>query len=174
LFVIPVDARRGQFVLDWKTAAKVPWGVLLLFGGGLSLAAGFHESGLSEWIGHRVAVFDQLPLVLLVLLTTGTILLLTELTSNTATANVFLPILGAAALGLGLDPMVLLLPAGMAASCAFMMPVATPPNAIVFGSGHVRIGQMVKAGVWLNLIGLVVVTALTFLMRPWVLPGGPG
>jgi len=170
LFVIPADARRGQFVLDWKTATKVPWGVLLLFGGGLSLAAGFEQSGLSAWIGHQVAVFDQLPLVLLVLLTTGTILLLTELTSNTATANVFLPILGAAALGLGLDPMVLLLPAGMAASCAFMMPVATPPNAIVFGSGHVRIGQMVKAGVWLNLIGLAVVTALTFLLRPWVLP----
>jgi len=174
LFAIPVNARCGQFVLDWKTAAKVPWGVLLLFGGGLSLAAGFQQSGLSQWIGRQVAVFDQLPVMPLVLLTTGTVLLLTELTSNTATASVFLPILGGAAVGLGLDPMVLLLPAGMAASCAFMLPVATPPNAIVFGSGHVRIGQMVKAGVWLNLIGLGVVTALTFLLRPWMAAVGSG
>jgi sodium-dependent dicarboxylate transporter 2/3/5 len=160
LFLIPVDARRGLFALDWPTAKRLPWGLLLLFGGGLSLAAAFQSSGLTGWIGHRVAALGYLPPLGLIVLATVTVLLLTELTSNLATASAFLPILGGVAVGIGMDPMVLIVPAGLAASCAFMMPVATPPNAIVFGSGYVTIGQMVKAGLWLNLVGLVLIVAI--------------
>ena len=160
LFLIPVDARRGVFALDWDTAKRLPWGILLLFGGGLSLAAAFKSSGLTEWIGHQVAALGHLPPLGLIVLVTVTVILLTELTSNLATASAFLPILGGVAVGIGMDPMVLIVPAGLAASCAFMMPVATPPNAIVFGSGHVTIRQMVKAGLWLNLVGLVLIIAI--------------
>ncbi|MGY1842766.1 SLC13 family permease [Modestobacter sp. SYSU DS0875] len=164
LFLIPVKAREGVSVLDWHTAQQLPWGVLLLFGGGLSLAAAVQESGLDEYIGSRVGAVGALPAVLLVLVTAGVVLLLTEVTSNTATAAAFLPVLGGVALGLDLLPLVLLVPAALAATCAFMLPVATPPNAIVFGSGYVTIGQMLRAGVVLNVIGIVLITAAVYLL----------
>ncbi|MFO8075739.1 MAG: DASS family sodium-coupled anion symporter [Egibacteraceae bacterium] len=166
-FVIPVNRKAGVFVLSWDAARRIPWGILVLFGGGLSLAAAVQSSGLDEWIGTQVTALGALPLLTLVVAVVTLIILLTELTSNTATAATFLPILGGVGVGLGYDPLVLVVPAALAASSAFMMPVATPPNAIVFGSGHVTIAQMVRAGVWLNVIGVVLIVSAVYLL------GGP-
>lgn len=158
LFLIPVDRRHGAFALDWKTAVQLPWGVLLLFGGGLSLAAAVTETGVDVYIGEQVNALGGLPTVLLVTLVVTIVIFLTEFTSNTATTAAVVPIMAGVAGGLGYGPVVLVVPAALAATCAFMLPVATPPNAIVFGSGHVTIPQMVRAGVWLNLVGIVLVT----------------
>ncbi len=163
LFVIPVSVRNREFVMNWATAKKVPWGILILFGGGLSLAAAVKANGVAEFIGTRVtALGGAVPAVVVVLVVTAMVIFLTELTSNTASTATLVPILAALAPGLGVSPYVLIVPAAMAASCAFMMPVATPPNAIVFGSGYLSIPQMCKAGLWLNLIGILLITALTF------------
>jgi sodium-dependent dicarboxylate transporter 2/3/5 len=173
LFVIPVDARNREFVMNWRTAVGLPWGLLILFGGGLSLAAAIRANGVSEFIGSQVAEFAGFPHFLLVLLVVTMMVLLTELTSNTATTAALVPILAAVAPGLGLSPYLLIVPAAIAASCAFMLPVATPPNAIVFGSGLVRIGQMVKAGFWLILIGIGLITLLTYaIVVPLLIPAG--
>ncbi|WP_278314722.1 SLC13 family permease [Lolliginicoccus levis] len=179
LFLLPAEHRQpddengaAEWVstLDWKTAQTgIPWGVLLLFGGGLSLAGAVSGTGLDEYIGSQVSGLGALPIVLIVAGVCAIVLLLTELTSNTATAATFLPVLGGVALGIGLDPMLLLAPAVLAASCAFMLPVATPPNAIVFGSGHVTIGQMMRAGIWLNIIGVVLITVLVYALGGWAL-----
>lgn len=158
LFAIPVSLKRGVFLLDWHSAANLPWGILLLFGGGLTLAAQVQASGLDVWVGEQVGALGVLPVLGLVAGVVAITIFLTELTSNTATAATFLPILGGVAVGLGYDPLVLIIPATMAATCAFMMPVATPPNAVVFGSGHITIPQMVRAGIVLNVIGIVLVT----------------
>jgi sodium-dependent dicarboxylate transporter 2/3/5 len=163
LFVIPVGFRQRTFTMNWETAKKVPWGILILFGGGLSLAAAVKANGVAEYIGTAVTAFGgAVPAVVLVLVVVTTVVLLTELTSNTATTATLVPILAALAPGLGVSPYLLIVPAAMAASCAFMMPVATPPNAIVFGSGYLTIPTMCKAGLWLNLIGIVLITALAF------------
>ncbi len=169
LFALPIDWRNGVFALDWETARQLPWGVLLLFGGGLSLANAVTETGVDKWIGGLIAGLKGVPVLLLVAVVAVSILLLTELTSNTATAATFLPIVAGAAIGLNLNPLVFVVPAALAASCAFMMPVATPPNAIVFGSGHITIVQMVRAGVWLNLIGAILVTLTVYTLANWVL-----
>ncbi|MFF0945212.1 SLC13 family permease [Kocuria sp. CPCC 205300] len=168
LFLLPAGAQRGVRLLDWETAVKLPWGVLLLFGGGLALSSQFSSSGLTDWIGQGAAALGAVPVVLVVAIFAAGILFLTELTSNTATAATFLPVSGGVALGLGLDPMLLAIPVALAATCAFMLPVATPPNAIAFGSGYVTIGQMIKGGVWLNLIGIVLITLLTMTLGVWV------
>jgi sodium-dependent dicarboxylate transporter 2/3/5 len=162
LFVIPVDVRRREFVMDWETARKLPWGLLLLFGGGLSLAAAIRANGVGEFIASRMAAFAGLPSVLVVLLVVAVLIFLTELTSNTATTATLVPILAALAPGMGLPPLLLIVPAAIAASCAFMLPVATPPNAIIFGSGQVTIPEMSRAGIWLNAIGIALITALTY------------
>jgi solute carrier family 13 (sodium-dependent dicarboxylate transporter), member 2/3/5 len=162
LFLIPVSTRLGVSALDWKTAQQLPWGVLLLFGGGLSLAAAVQSSGLDEYIGMQVSGLGTLPLLLLIAGTAGVVLLLTEVTSNTATAAAFLPVLGGVAIGLDIAPLVLLVPAALAATCAFMLPVATPPNAIVFGSGYVTVGQMLKAGTLLNVVGILLITVAVY------------
>lgn len=165
LFLIPTDARKAEFAIDWKTVQSgIPWGVLLLFGGGLAIAAAVRATGLSEYIGSQVGGLGVLPTVLLVAAVCLIVLLLTELTSNTATAATFLPVLGGVAIGIGVDPMLMLVPAAFAATCSFMFPVGTPPNAIVFGSGQVTIGQMVRAGVWLNLVGVILITAVVYLV----------
>ena len=161
-FAIPVSLRRGIFVLDWESARQIPWGILVLFGGGLTLASAVQSSGLDVWLGTQVSALGVLPVVLLVAGVVTLVIALTELTSNTATAATFLPILGGVGVGLGFDPLLLVIPAALAATCAFMMPVATPPNAIVFGSGHVTIAQMVRAGVWLNLVGIVLTVAVIY------------
>jgi sodium-dependent dicarboxylate transporter 2/3/5 len=169
LFLIPVDRQRGVFALDWNTAMKLPWGVLLLFGGGFSLAEAVTSSKLADWIGGQVAVLEGLPTILLIAAVVAMVIFLTELTSNTPTAAAFLPILYGVAIGIDVNPILLLVPATIAATCAFMLPVATPPNAIVFGSGYVSIRSMAKAGVWLNLIGIVLIPLLMYTIGAWVL-----
>ena len=167
LFVLPSRERPGESLLTWQATARLPWGLLLLFGGGFALAAGFGKSGLSDAIGSSLeGLAGTAPLVAV---TTVCIALtsLTELTSNTATTTLVLPILARVGVAIGLDPRALMIPATLSASCAFMMPVATPPQAIVFGSGRVSIGQMVRAGIWFNLLGVVLVVLLFRLL------GGP-
>lgn len=168
LFVIPADLRKGVPLLNWGSAKELPWDILLLFGGGLALSAQFTDTGLSKWVGEQVGALGFLPLVVLVAAVALIVLALTELTSNTATAAAFLPLIGGVALGLGLDPMLLVVPVAIAATCAFMLPVATPPNAIAFSTGYVEIGHMIKAGIWLNLIALVLTTLTTMTLAAWV------
>ncbi|WP_131106692.1 SLC13 family permease [Ornithinimicrobium sufpigmenti] len=168
LFLLPAGAARGVRLLDWDSAKELPWGVLILFGGGLALSSQFGSSGLTEWIGEVTSGVGGLPVVLIVAIFAAGIIFLTELTSNTATAATFLPIAGGIAIGIGVDPMLLAIPVALAATCAFMLPVATPPNAIAYGSGYVTIPQMVKAGLYLNLIGIVLITATTMTLAVWV------
>lgn len=167
LFVLPAGpGQGGKALLDWDASRQLPWGVLLLFGGGLSLAAAIARSGLAEWIGAALSGLGGWPVllvVLVVLVVVTAIIFLTELTSNTATAATFLPLVASVAPAVGADPFMLTIPAALAASCAFMMPVATPPNAIIYGSGQVTIAQMVRAGFWLNLVSILAITGLTWL-----------
>jgi sodium-dependent dicarboxylate transporter 2/3/5 len=160
LFAVPLRGARHRVALDWETARHVPWGVLLLFGGGLSLAAAFEASGLSGWIGGCLEGLERFPLPLLIATTALLFALLTELTSNTATAALGMPLMAGVARGLGVAPGPLMLAAALAASMAFMLPVATPPNAIVFGHGSIRVPDMVKAGVLLDLMAVVVITVV--------------
>ncbi len=169
LFVIP--AGRGQFLMDWATASRLPWGLLILFGGGLSLAAAIDGSGLSAFLGAQASALGGLPMWVVVALVVALMILLTEMTSNTATTATLIPVLYAVAIGLRLDPLMIIVPAGIAASCAFMLPVATPPNAIVFGSGHIPVYQMTRAGWWLNCLGICLITLLTYVLAMPVLAG---
>lgn len=164
LFIVPVSLKHRTFALNWEWAEKVPWGVLLLFGGGLSLARGFETSGLAAWIGRQVTGFASLPMLGLIAIVSLLFVLLTELTSNTATATMAMPIMAGVAAGAGAEPLALMAAAALASSMAFMLPVATPPNAIVFGSGQVTITQMVRAGIWLNLIAVVLITITIYLV----------
>jgi sodium-dependent dicarboxylate transporter 2/3/5 len=167
MFFLPGRGRR-EMVLEWKDAQDgLPWGVLLLFGGGLSLAGAVAASGFDGWIGAQVGGLGTLPVVLLVGAVVATVLFLTEVTSNTATAATFIPILGGVAMGIGADPMALLIPAAFAATCAFMLPVGTPPNAIVFSTGAVTIAQMARGGLVLNLVGVLLITLFCYFL------GGP-
>lgn len=170
MFIIPASMETGERLIDWETAKDIPWDVLLLFGGGLALSKMFSESGLSKWIGEMAKGLHVLPIILVIAAVAAIIIFLTELTSNTATAAAFLPIIGGVAVGIGLteagpqNVMILTIPVALAATCAFMLPVATPPNAIAFGSGYVKIGEMVKGGLWLNLVGIVLITLTTYLL----------
>jgi sodium-dependent dicarboxylate transporter 2/3/5 len=161
LFLLPAGT-EDRALLAWDEAARLPWGVLILFGGGLSLASAISDTGLAEWIGEAVNALAGWPVLLVVICTVALIVLLTEITSNTATTAAFLPILGAVAVGFGENPFLLTVPAALGASCAFMLPVATPPNAIVFGSGEFTIPQMSRVGVWLNLLFIIVVTGVAY------------
>lgn len=163
LLSVPVE-RDGSRVIDWRDAERIPWGVLVLFGGGLSLASAIQESGLAGWIGASVGGLRDLPPLLLIVIVTTLVIFLTELTSNTATAAAFLPVIGSMAVGAGLHPLLLTAPAALAASCAFMLPVGTPPNAIVFGTGRLTIPQMARAGFLLNVLLIVVITIITWLL----------
>lgn len=166
LFVIPVDGRRGGFALDWNTARRIPWGVLLLFGGGLALAHAMAETGLASWIGSAVGSLDALPQWLMFAVVAALFVFLTEVTSNMATATMAMTVMCGAAPVLGVEPLGLMAIAALSSSMAFMLPVATPPNAIVFGSGELEIRQMVKAGLVLNLVAITVVTAAAILLVP--------
>jgi sodium-dependent dicarboxylate transporter 2/3/5 len=158
MFLIPGEG-KGRMVLDWKDAEDgLPWGVLLLFGGGLSLASAVAGTGLDGWFGEQVSGLGALPGLLLVAAVVTIVLFLTEITSNTATAATFIPVLGGVAIGIGSDPLSLLIPTAFAATCAFMLPVGTPPNAIVFGTGAVTIGQMARGGAVLNVVGIILIT----------------
>jgi sodium-dependent dicarboxylate transporter 2/3/5 len=163
LFVLPVDRKNGEYALDWEWAQRIPWGVLLLFGGGFAIAQGFSDTGLVEWAGGHLDVLSGAPLLVILIVLCVAVTFLTEFTSNTALATIMLPILAVTATqGLHVHPLVLLVPATLSASMAFMMPVATPPNALVFGSGYVTVPQMARAGIVLNLVGVVLVVLLTY------------
>lgn len=169
LFILPADWKRGEFCLDWRTAKGIPWGVLVLFGGGLSLAVAMEQTGLAIWIGGVVARLGDVPPWVVVAAVATLIIFLTELTSNVATTSMAMPIMAGTAAGLGMEPLLLMAAAALGASMAFMLPVATPPNAIVFSSGYLTIPQMARAGFLLNLTAIVVVTVLAQLLIPLVL-----
>ncbi len=161
MFILPAGTgKSGERLLDWATAVKIPWGLLLLFGGGIALARGFANTGLSAFLGEQLVALSMVPTLVMVAVTALLVTFLTEVTSNTATTNILIPILGAAAVAMDADPLLLMLPATLSASCAFMLPVATAPNAIVFGSGWITIPQMARAGFALNVIGVAVISLL--------------
>lgn len=165
LFVLPSSTKNVR-ILDWNTAEKIPWGILILFGGGLALAGGFKETGLAEWIGTRFTLIEGISFFVLLLIIIASVNFLTEVTSNVATASMLLPILASVALKLDLHPFGLMVGATLAASCAFMLPVATPPNAVVFGSGYLEMKDMVSAGFWLNVISIILVTLMVYFVLP--------
>ncbi|MBU0763411.1 MAG: SLC13 family permease [Bacteroidetes bacterium] len=162
LFIIP--AKKASSIMNWDTAVKLPWSIVLLFGGGFALATGFKESGLSEWFGSQLAGLENFPTVLIIAALAFMITFLTELTSNTATAQILLPIIGALAVSIEKNPLMLMIPATLSCSFAFMLPVATPPNAIIFGTDRLRIIDMARVGIILNLIGIVIVTIAIYLL----------
>ena len=166
LFILPSGDKADPLLLRWRYAERLPWGVLLLFGGGLTLAGAVSRTGLATWLGGTLQAVGTLPLPVIVIIAAAMIIFLTELTSNTATTATFLPVVGAIAIESGFDPIVLTVPVTFAASCAFMLPVATPPNAIVFGSGMLTIPKMAKAGMLLNLVGIVVVSLIALYLAP--------
>ncbi len=166
LFILPAN-NQGDRLIDWGVAKKLPWDVLLLFGGGLALSAQFSKTGLSLWIGHLVSSFSHLPILFIIVMVTLMVIFLTEITSNTATAAAFLPVIGGVAMGMGYEnhqSLLLTIPVALSATCAFMLPVATPPNAIAYGSGYVKITDMIKAGLWLNLVGVVLISAFSYFL----------
>ncbi len=160
LFVWPTRDRSGQrtTVLDWACARSIPWDILVLFGGGLSLASAFQSTGLTTWLGGQLAVLAGLPSVLIVAAVATLFVFVTEITSNTATATLGLPVMAGLGASVGVEPLALMAAAAMGSSMAFMLPVATPPNAIVFGSGYIEPAEMRRAGFWLNIVGIVVIT----------------
>jgi sodium-dependent dicarboxylate transporter 2/3/5 len=167
LFILPSSTGEDR-ILDWKTAERIPWGILILFGGGLALAEGFQSTGLAEWIGQKFTLLEGISFFLLLMIIVASVNFLTEVTSNVATASMLLPILASVALKLDLHPFGLMVGATLAASCAFMLPVATPPNAVVFGSGYLQMKDMVKAGFWLNIISILLVTLMVYFVLPWM------
>ena len=167
LFLIP-SGKGKTGIISWKTAESIPWGILLLFGGGLALAEGFKSSGLAEWIGNQLVLFNTFPVILMLLGIIAVVNFLTEITSNVATAAMLMPVLAALALSIDVHPYLLMIGATIAASCAFMLPVATPPNAVVFGSGMITIKEMVKAGLLMNLISITVATLIVYFILPVV------
>jgi solute carrier family 13 (sodium-dependent dicarboxylate transporter), member 2/3/5 len=170
LFAIPIDWRARVFALDWDTAMRLPWGILLLFGGGLSLAAAISANGVDAWLASGFSGLAGVKALWVLVAAATLVIFLTELSSNTAVANTFIPILAAAAIGIGIDPMPVLFAAALAATCAFMLPVATPPNAIVFSSGMVTIPQMMRAGFGVNLLAIVTIALVIRVFGNWLLP----
>lgn len=168
LFLIPVNVKKGQFLMTWEAAKGLPWEVLLLFGGGLSLAGNIEKHGLSKYLGSLCASFDGFPVIVAVAIVCFGILMLTELTSNTATAATFLPIAASVAISMGQSPLLFVIPTALAANCSYMLPVGTPPNAIVFGSGLITLPQMAKAGMLLNLLLVPIIVGLLWILGPWV------
>ncbi|WP_300435030.1 SLC13 family permease [Christiangramia sp.] len=164
LFIVPAGNKRK--LITWEEAVKIPWGIILLFGGGMALAKGFDDSGLAVWIGQQLTNLENLPLLLLVVVLVAAVNFLTEITSNLATTAMLLPILASMALALNLHPYFLMVGATLAASCAFMLPVATPPNAVVFGSGYLHIPDMIKAGIWLNIISITIISLVVYFCLP--------
>jgi sodium-dependent dicarboxylate transporter 2/3/5 len=174
LFFVPAGDKEGTCVLNWEWASRIPWDVLILLGGGFALAAGFRTTGLSAWFAQWLSELNGLPPVAMVVSVCAVMTLLTELTSNTATAAVMLPILAATAAKVHIHPYVLMIPATLSASCAFMLPVATPPNAIMFGSGCLDIPTMARTGIVVNLLGLALITFILFSVGIQVLGISPG
>lgn len=166
LFILPAGDKKP--IIEWKECINIPWGIILLFGGGMALAKGFSDTGLAEWIALQLGQMNGLSLFLLILILVASINFLTEITSNLATTAMLLPVLAPMAMAFDLHPYMIMVSVTIAASCAFMLPVATPPNAVVFGSGHLRIPDMMKAGVWMNLVSIVLVTLFTYFLLPFI------
>ncbi len=167
IFLLPTKNKERR-LLNWEEAVKLPWGILLLFGGGMALAAGFKESGLALWIGNQMTLLDGVSLILLVFILIASVNFLTEITSNLATTAMLLPILYPMSMTIDVHPFILMVSATVAASCAFMLPVATPPNAVVFGSGYLKIPDMVRVGIWMNLLSIILLTLFIFLLLPFL------
>lgn len=168
LFVLPTKQKDKKRIMDWEAAGKVPWGIILLFGGGLAIAAAFESSGLAAWIAGKVTLFEGVSLVLLLLVVLTTVNFLTEITSNTATTSMVLPILAPIALTMGVHPFGFLFGAALSASCAFMLPVATPPNAVVFGSGYLKMTDMIRTGFVLNIVSVILIFLYVYFLLPWI------
>ncbi len=168
LFLVPSRKNKHKALIQWEEAVKIPWGIILLFGGGMALAKGFESSGLAVWIGEQMTSLSGLPILVLVLVLIAAVNFLTEITSNLATTAMLLPVLAPMALSVDVHPFVLMVAAAVAASCAFMLPVATPPNAVVFGSGYLRIPDMVKRGVFMNIISIIVLTLFVYFVLPYL------
>ena len=166
LFILPASKSKNRKLINWEEAVKLPWGILLLFGGGLALAQGFKTSGLAEWIGGQLTLLEGASIFILLLFLIALVNFLTEITSNLATTAMILPILAPLSLVLDVNPFMLMVGATVAASCAFMLPVATPPNAVVFGSGYLRIPDMAKTGVWMNLFSIIFLTIMVYFLLP--------
>ncbi len=162
MFLIPDGNKQGERLLDWETANRIPWGLLILFAGGIALAKAFGASGLSAALGSALSALASWPTLLMLVALCLAVTFLTELTSNTATSSLLMPILAAASIAAGLEPATLMVPAALSASCAFMLPVATAPNAIVFGTDRLPIQQMVRHGIVVNLLGVVIISAVCF------------
>lgn len=169
LFLVPSGSASQSQLMVWHDVGRLPWGVLVLFGGGLSLASAVSQSGLALWLGEGLSPLSDLGVIVVILAAAGLVIFLTELTSNLATAATFLPVIGAIATQSGIDVLMLVVPVTLAASCAFMLPVATPPNAIVFASGFIRIPDMVRAGFYLNLVSMALLTIVAIWLAPMVL-----
>ena len=167
IFLLPAKNKKRS-LLKWDEAVKLPWGILLLFGGGMALAAGFKDSGLALWIGTQMTLLDGVSLFLLVFILIASVNFLTEITSNLATTAMLLPILYPMAMTIDVHPFILMVSATVAASCAFMLPVATPPNAVVFGSGYLRIPDMVRVGIWMNILSIILLTLFVFFLLPYL------
>ncbi len=167
LFVLPGN-KKGKQLLHWEEAVKIPWGIILLFGGGMALAKAFGDTGLAIWIGNQLVDLENLPFFLLLLVLIAAVNFLTEVTSNTATTAMLLPVLAPMALVMNIHPYSLMVGATLAASCAFMLPVATPPNAVVFGSGHLKISDMVKSGLWMNILSIIMITFIVYFVLPYI------
>ena len=165
LFLIP-SKKKGEQLINWEEAVKMPWGIILLFGGGMALAKGFESSGLAEWIGGQMTTLSGLPILILILVLIASVNFLTEITSNLATTAMLLPVLAPMALTIDVHPFVLMVGAAVAALCAFMLPVATPPNAVVFGSGYLRIPDMVGKGLFMNIISIFILTFFVYFILP--------
>lgn len=167
LFIIP-SSKKEERIINWEEAVKMPWGIILLFGGGMALAGGFSSTGLAQWIGSQISMIDGISMIMIILVLVASVNFLTELTSNLATTAMLLPVLAPMAVAFDMNPYMLMVSATLAASCAFMLPVATPPNAVVFGSGYLRIPDMMKSGVWMNLISICFITLMIYFLLPVV------
>lgn len=168
LFIIPSGNSEKKNIITWEEAVKLPWGILLLFGGGLAIAQGFKTTGLADWFGSLLNPLDALPFIALLFIIVMGINFLTEITSNLATTAMILPVLAALAVAINVSPILIMAAAAVSASCAFMLPVATPPNAVVFGSGYLRIKDMLRVGSWLNLISIVIVVIAAYYYLPLI------
>ena len=167
LFMLP--ATKETRLLDWKAASQVPWGVAMIVGGGYAIAAGFESTGLADWLGNQLVFINQYPFFIVMVLVIGFVMIFTEFNSNTATANILLPVLASMAVAAAINPLLLMIPAAVASSLGFMMPAGTGPNTVIFGSERVTVADMVKCGFWLDLISLlIVVVMMYFIIMPWL------
>lgn len=174
LFCLPVDWRKGVFALSWKDVGEFPWGVLVLMGGGLSMAEMMDQTGLAKWLGTLAVAWQGFPAFAVVLLITAGIVFLSELASNTATAATFLPVVASVSLGMGENPLLLAIATTLAASCAFMLPVGTPPNAVAYATGLVPMPRMMRIGLWVNMLFIILIPLTVYTVASWVFGIIPG